>query len=228
MNHRAALFDLDGTLLDTLEDLASSMNAALEKNGFPRHPVERYRHFVGAGMRELARRALPSGVSEETVLRLTDDMRAEYSRRWSDTTRPYPGIADMLDALAGAGIRLSVLSNKADDFTVMLCRRFLGAWNFEVVRGAVESIPRKPDPTAALMIARSMGIDPTQFVCLGDTGTDMAMARAAGMYPAGVLWGFRGADELTAGGARSLLERPEDIFHLFGIQKRGSEQRLYR
>lgn len=217
MEHRAVLFDLDGTLLDTLEDLASSMNAALGKNGFPHHPVEQYRQFVGAGMRELARRALPSDVDGATVLRLTDGMRAEYSRRWANATKPYTGVSAMLDALSGAGIRFSVLSNKSDDFTVMLCNRFLNQWNFEIIRGSAEPVPKKPDPSAALMIARGMGIEPALFVCLGDTGSDMTMAKAAGMYPAGALWGFRSAEELTAAGALALLERPEDVLGLFGM-----------
>ncbi len=218
MDLTAVLFDLDGTLLDTLEDLASSMNAALEKNGFPRHPVDRYRHFVGAGMRELARRALPPGTDEGTLLRLINGMRDEYSRRWADATKLYPGVSAMLDALRGKGIRCSVLSNKSDDFTLMLCHRFLDKWNFEILRGATETVPKKPDPTAALMIAGSMGIDPARFACLGDTGSDMAMAIAAGMYPAGALWGFRDAGELTAAGARVLLERPEDFLGLFDVK----------
>jgi phosphoglycolate phosphatase len=221
MEHTAVLFDLDGTLLDTLEDLAASMNAALEHNGFPQHPVVRYKIFVGAGMNELARRALPAGAADETVRRLTEDMRAEYSRRWATATRPYPGITGMLDVLSGAGIRFSLLSNKSDDFTAMLCSHFLGAWNFEIIRGAIDSVPKKPDPAAALMIARGMGIDPARFVYLGDSGTDMMTAKAAGMYPAGALWGFRGADELTTAGALTLIERPEEIFPLLRMHVMG-------
>lgn len=222
-NLAAALFDLDGTLLDTLEDIAVSMNTALAQHGYPQHPIEQYRHFVGAGLVDLARRALPPDAGAGTAARLADAMRAEYSHRWADATRPYAGVATMLDGLSGAGVRFSVLSNKPDDFTVMLCDRFLSDWNFEIVRGAVESVPKKPDPSAALMIARDMGIDPARFASLGDTGSDMTMAKAAGMYPAGALWGFRDAEELSAAGALTLLARPEDFPGLFGIKIRVSE-----
>jgi phosphoglycolate phosphatase len=223
IEHRAVLFDLDGTLLDTLEDIAVSMNTALERNGFPPHKIEQYKVFVGGGMVDLARKALPAGCSEEIVQKMENEMRAEYSRRWAHATRLYPGISDMLDVLGSAGIRCSILSNKPDDFTAMIVRKFLGSWNFEIVRGAMESVPKKPDPAAALMIARSMGIDPAQFVYLGDSGTDVTTAKSAGMYPVGALWGFRGAKELTEAGALTLIERPEGIYPLFAIRTTGPD-----
>jgi phosphoglycolate phosphatase len=212
MEVHAVLFDLDGTLLDTLEDIANSMNAALEKFGFPTHPVEKYKQFVGWGVGELARRSLPDGFFDEArVKNLSVLMGDEYSSRWGDATRPYPGVKRMLDGLTVAGLPLAILSNKPDSFTQLLCRRFLNAWNFEIILGASDQFPRKPDPTAALEIAANMKVEPGNFIYLGDSGTDMMTAVAAGMYPAGALWGFRDAGELQESGARVLLKRPEDM-----------------
>jgi phosphoglycolate phosphatase len=214
MKFSAVLFDLDGTLLDTLEDIAASMNAALGRSGFPPHPVQRYRQYVGGGVADLSHRVLPAGSGEEEASRVEEYMREEYSLRWADKTGPYPGIRALLDALREAGVRRAVLSNKPDDFTRMLCDRFFLPEDFEIVRGAVEGMPKKPDPTAALDIARGMGIEPVQFAYLGDSGSDMKTALAAGMYPVGALWGFRGADEISAAGAKIIIERPEEFMKL--------------
>ncbi len=215
LKYIAVLFDLDGTLLDTLEDIAVSMNAALQRSGFPPHPVEAYRQMVGGGVPDLARKALPPGTGEDAADLLAALMREEYSRRWVDTTQLYPGVRQLLDGLRGAGVRRAVLSNKPEDFTVRLCDRLFLPGDFEIVRGAVEGVPKKPDPAAALDIAAMMRIEPARFLYLGDSGSDMKTALAAGMYPAGALWGFRGADEITAAGAKVLLERPEDVIRLF-------------
>ncbi|MBN2158110.1 MAG: HAD family hydrolase [Spirochaetes bacterium] len=216
MNHIALLSDLDGTLLDTLHDIASSMNAALEQNGFPVHPVESYKRFIGGGVGELARRVLPDGEDDAALVnKMSMEMRSEYALRWRDKTRLYPGIAMMLDCLCEQNIRLAVLSNKPDDFTRLICDHFLAPWNFDVIRGASDAYPKKPDPTTALMIAAEMEVKPRRFIYLGDSGTDMQTAVAAGMYPVGVLWGFREADELLGGGAKVLLHSPEGIKKLF-------------
>lgn len=215
MRFLAIMFDLDGTLLDTLEDIAVSMNEALKRNGFPAHAVEGYRMMVGGGIDDLARRAVPREAGEGAAGRVAADMREEYSRRWADTTRPYPGIRQLLDGLSLAGVRRSVLSNKPDGFTVKLCERFFRPGDFDIVRGSVEGVPKKPDPAAALAIAKTMGIEPARFIYLGDSGSDMKTAIAAGMYPAGALWGFRGEDEIAAAGAKAMLKQPEDVIRLF-------------
>jgi phosphoglycolate phosphatase len=208
MKFLAVLFDLDGTLLDTLEDIAASMNAALSRAGFPPHPVRGYRQFVGGGVADLSHRVLPAGREEVDARRVEEYMREEYSLRWADRTRPYPGIRELLDALSAAGVRRAVLSNKPEDFTVKLCERFFRPGDFELVRGAREGVPKKPDPAAALAIARDMGIAPARFAYLGDSGSDMKTALAAGMHPVGALWGFRDRDEISSAGARDLIERP--------------------
>lgn len=212
MRYQGIIFDLDGTLLDTLADLADSMNTTLEKNGFPGHGLEAYKYFVGDGMENLVRRALPAGNRDnETVARCVEGMREEYGRRWAEKTRPYPGVPEMLTEISRQGLVMAVLSNKPDDFTRMTVDKLLAEWRFDVVFGARPSMPKKPHPAGALEIAKVLNIPPSGFLYLGDTGTDMRTAVAAGMFPAGALWGFRTAGELIESGAKLLLEKPTDL-----------------
>lgn len=209
---KSVIFDLDGTLLDTLDDLANSMNASLASMGFPAHEVESYKIFVGDGVTNLARRTLPAGSrDDETVRECVRRMGDEYARCWRDHTRPYDGIPEMLDALASAGIGMAILSNKPDNFTKEVVSALLPRWSFDCVRGAMDGVPIKPDPDAALEIAREMGVSTDEMLYVGDSGTDMKTAVAAGMYPMGVLWGFRGEEELTSCGARALARTPQEI-----------------
>ena len=215
MRFHAVLFDLDGTLLDTLEDLADSTNAALRAQGFPEHPLAAYRYFIGDGVEALVRRALPPGhLDPATLARSAELMRGEYSARWADKTRPYPAVPELLDALTARGLPMAVLSNKPDDFTRLCVARLLPRWRFEVVLGAGVGLPKKPDPAAARHVAAQLHLPVAEIVYLGDTTTDMQPAVAAGMYPGGALWGFRTASELTASGAQVLLQRPTDLLGL--------------
>jgi phosphoglycolate phosphatase len=215
MRFQAVLFDLDGTLLDTLEDLADSTNAALRAQGFPEHPLAAYRYFVGDGVEQLVRRALPpERLEAASVARSVELMRREYSARWADKTRPYPAVPELLDALTARGLPMAVLSNKPDDFTQLCVSRLLPRWRFEVVLGADAGRPKKPDPAAAREIAARLNLPPARIIYLGDTNTDMQTAVAAGMYPVGALWGFRTAAELTASGAQLLLEKPTGLLAL--------------
>jgi phosphoglycolate phosphatase len=212
MNHKAIIFDLDGTLLDTIDDLTDSMNQALSRFGFLGHDRETYKWYVGDGIEALARRALPpKNRNEEMVAQCVTAMRAEYALRWDKKTRPYPGIPELLDTLSQRGWPVSILSNKPDDSTQMAVAKLLPRWSFQIVLGARPSVPKKPDPTAALEVAGLLHLTPDQFLYLGDTGTDMKTALDAGMFPIGVLWGFRTAQELLAHGAKALLEKPLDL-----------------
>jgi len=215
MKYQAVLFDLDGTLLDTLQDLANAVNTSLACLGFPVHKTEAYKYFIGDGREEMARRALPPGKRDPVTLgKLVEHINREYGLHWADNTRPYAGVADMLDAMTRRGTRMAILSNKPHDFTEAMVSRLLSPWHFEVVVGAMPGVPIKPDPTAALMIARKLDIPPAGFLYLGDSDIDMRTATAAGMYPVGAVWGFRTADELTAAGAKSLIKYPTDILAL--------------
>ena len=211
----AVLFDLDGTLLDTLEDLAQSMNAVLVGRGFPPHERDAYKLFVGDGLEMLVRRALPAArVDDEQVRGAMEAMLERYAEHWDRTTRPYPGIPELLDELTGRNLRLAVLSNKRHDFTCRLVKYILSQWRFDPVRGARDGVPKKPDPTAALAIADELGIRPSRWIYLGDTGIDMRTAGAAGMVSVGVTWGFRDRDELARAGAQHIIDRPEQALEL--------------
>ncbi|MFP3866837.1 MAG: HAD family hydrolase [Desulfobacteraceae bacterium] len=215
MDYKAVIFDLDGTLLDTLQDLADSMTSVLLRFGFPIHPVEAYKYFVGGGMENMVRQALPEDQRDEaTVARCYDALMADYDQRWTHHTHPYPGVPELLDALTTAGIRMAILSNKPDDFSKMCVARLLSDWQFERVLGVRPGKPKKPDPAAALEIASDLDLPPSAFLYLGDTSTDMQTAAAAGMFPVGALWGFRTAEELSRSGARVLLARPTDLLEL--------------
>jgi phosphoglycolate phosphatase len=215
MRHKAVLFDLDGTLLDTLEDLADSANAALAELGMPAQPVEAYKLFVGDGVENLVRRAMRcDGVDEALLARGIELTRREYARRWADKSRPYPGMPELLDGLSRRDIPMAVFSNKPDEFTRLCVTRLLSQWHFQVVQGATPELPRKPDPRGALAIAARMGIAPDRFLYLGDTNTDMQTAVAAGMFAVGAVWGFRTADELLASGAAALANTPTDVLDL--------------
>jgi phosphoglycolate phosphatase len=215
MNFKAVLFDLDGTLLDTLEDIARSMNAVLTNAGFPAHPVEAYRGFIGEGIANLVRRALPERCADEsTVQKHVSAMVEEYGRRWAEHTIPYPEIPELLHALTARKVKMAVLSNKMDSFTRDMVKTLLGAGQFEEVLGAQHSIPRKPEPAGALLISRQCGILPEEFLYLGDSNTDMQTAVNAGMYPVGALWGFQTADQLLAAGAQKLIAKPLELLTL--------------
>jgi phosphoglycolate phosphatase len=215
MNYQAVLFDLDGTLLDTLDDIAEATNRALRGLGFPEHRAESYKLMVGDGVENLVRRVLPEGHRDAaTVAACAERMRGEYARHWAVKTHPYEGIVELLDALAVRGIAMAVLSNKPEDFTRLCVEKLLPAGRFAAILGARPSLPKKPDPAGALQIAGQLGLAPAAFIYLGDTNTDMRTAVAAGMSPIGALWGFRAAEELSAAGAKALLARPADLLGL--------------
>jgi len=214
MPRAAALFDLDGTLLDTIDDLAAAMNKALAANGLPVRPdAAEHKGYVGDGVGMYVLRAVPEDRRSDgrLIARVTADYRVAYAAGWRNQTRPYKGIVQLLDDLAARGVRRAVLSNKPDDTARASVEGYLGLGRFEIVRGATEGVPLKPDPAAAIAIADEMGIPPGGFVYVGDTATDMETAKAAGMFAVGALWGFRQADELADAGADALIERPGEL-----------------
>jgi len=216
MPYSAILFDLDGTLLDTLADLGNSMNAVLCSMVLPVHPLDSYKRFVGDGVVLLARRALPPDRQDDaSVNACVAAMRREYGAHAFDRTRPYDGVPELLDECARRGLATAVVSNKPHDMTMLMVGRLLDRWQFNAVFGARDGVPRKPDPAAILEAAAATGMDPSRFVYLGDTGTDMRAAMAAGMYPVGALWGFRDEHELRENGARMCIGRPREILPLF-------------
>ncbi|HNS10597.1 MAG TPA: HAD family hydrolase [Candidatus Ozemobacteraceae bacterium] len=208
-SYRGIIFDLDGTLLDTLTDLADSTNRVLTRHGFATHPVDAYRYFVGDGMRMLVERALPPEHRVAAVIAgIFAELHADYGENWAVATRPYAGVVELLAGLLQRGIVMSVLSNKPDEFTGIMVRKYFPDIPFKCVYGLSDRVAKKPDPAGALRIATETGIKPEQTLYLGDTLVDMKTAVAAGMFPIGALWGFRDEPELRAGGAELLLQHP--------------------
>ncbi len=209
MKYHAAIFDFDGTLLDTLDDLADSMNEVLAELGMPIHPVSPYRYFVGDGMENLARRAAPKGTDEQTIKQMARLMDDKYGANWSKKTRPYDGVVPLLAELRRRGLKLGLLSNKPDAFTQIMAKYYFGPETFDAVFGARAGVAKKPDPAGALEIAGIFDMAPQRFLYFGDTNTDMRTGRAAHMFTVGVTWGFRPVEELNEAGAQAIIDRPE-------------------
>ncbi len=192
------IFDLDGTLADSLADIASAMNRTLRAHGFPVHPVSAYRTFVGEGVRKLVERALPPG-TEDVREAFVAAYQADYAENLLNETRLFPGIPEVLDRLQSASIPVAVLSNKPEEPTRRLVDTLCSRWEFRAVFGERPGVPRKPDPASALALADVLAAPPESVAFVGDTSVDMLTARAASMRPVGVLWGFRPKEVLASG-----------------------------
>jgi len=215
MTYKAVLFDLDGTLLDTIDDIGDALNRVLEQNGFPTHTIDAYSRFVGDGAANLIIRALPEDKRTDTIIRpCLDAFLEDYSKDWNVKTRPYDGIPELLGSLTARGLKMAVLSNKPHKYTKQCLDGFLSDWNFDVVFGQRDDVPKKPDPAGALEIAEKLNISPSDFLYLGDTETDLKTSIAAGMFPVGVLWGFRSTEELQDNGAKVLIKSPLEALDL--------------
>ncbi len=206
---RGVLFDLDGTLTYTLQDIADAMNRSLRLHGLPEWTLDDYRYLVGDGARILAQRAVRD--RQELALSVQKEYQAYYETHTQVTSRPYDGVPEMLHALEERGYKLAVFSNKPDADTKNVVRHYFPDIKWTVVRGQVEGVPVKPDPAGALATAQGMGLSPDEILYLGDTATDMHCAVNAGMYPVGALWGFRTKEELQESGAAVILSHPLDI-----------------
>ncbi len=216
---QAVIFDLDGTLLDTLQDLADSGNDVLQAHGFDPHSVDAYRTFIGNGMINLVRDIFPEGhrpaEGGETEAILAE-YREAYGRNWKNTTKPFSGIPELLDELKARDIPIGVMSNKAHDFTVKCVEAFLSGWEWDIVLGARDGVPKKPDPAAALEAAAAVGVSPSECYFIGDSDVDMMTAVNAGMHAVGVSWGFRPVEELREHGAKTILSTPVDLLPEIG------------
>ena len=195
MKYDLAIFDLDGTILNTLDDLANAVNYALEQHGYPVRSVEEVRIFVGNGVANLISRAVPAGTPEAECAAVLADFKARYREHVNDLTRPYPGIPELLKSLRDAGIKVGVNSNKFDAALQNLCRiHFDGL--YDLAAGECETTPKKPDPTAAQRIMAELGVSPARTIYIGDSAVDLQTAKNAGTASAWVSWGFRRREEM--------------------------------
>ena len=207
------IFDLDGTLLDTVEDLGNATNHALRTLGWPEHPLEAYKIYCGRGIYNMFRDALPAGeATEENVAKMAGLFLPEYDAHKCDRTRPYPGIPEMLDRLHAEGIRFALASNKYQDGAEKLVEHFFGQYGFVKVLGQREGLPIKPDPAIVRQAMEAVpGIRKEEVVYVGDTNTDMHTGLNAGVRTVGVLWGFRTREELVACGPWKIVATPEEL-----------------
>ncbi len=202
---RLAIFDLDGTLLNTLGDLVASANAALTANHLPTHPQDSIRQFVGNGIRKLIERACPANASPELLNQVHADFCHHYAQHCADTTAPYPGIPNLLDELRRCGILTAVVSNKADFAVQQLCAQFFPN-QFDAVAGEREGIRRKPAPDTVNSILHQLNVDASDAVYIGDSDVDVETARNAGTRCIAVTWGFRDRSTLEQAGATAFAD----------------------
>ncbi len=207
---RAVLFDLDGTLADTLDDITSALNATFTEINLPPRSAEETVRWVGWGVRYLVERAVPPDRAGE-VNTIVARFREIYARDLIRTTAPYPGVPALLDGLVARGVPMAVLSNKPHEMTVRIVREVFGRWSFVAALGARTGVPIKPDPAAALELAETLGQAPADCVFVGDTAVDVETAARAGMVPVAVSWGFRSAAELAAAGAAYVAPSPGEL-----------------
>jgi len=212
---RLCVFDLDGTLVDSLQDIGETANECLELLGIPTHPVSTYRYMVGEGFVSLCERAL-AGRHPELHDRMIELARARYRTRALRHTRPYAGVPGLVHAVLQAGMRAAVLSNKPHDMTARIVEHYWGDGEFGIVLGHRPPTPRKPDPTSLLAICAQLGAAPGETVLVGDTPTDVHTARAAEAQCIAVTWGFRTRADLVEAGAEHIVDTPAEVGDLLG------------
>jgi phosphoglycolate phosphatase len=231
---RAVIFDMDGTLLNTLPDIARSINSALTQHGFPSQPDESYRQIVGSGMRTSVMRAIQAGgstnpggespqvvsdppsepVTDQLIDRMVLEVNAAYAAAPAARTTFYDGVRELLNSIAERELPMSILSNKPDVLVQQIVRELLGDWDFRRILGQKDGHPTKPDPATALETAAAMKVGPADVLFLGDSDIDMITSLRAGMFATGAAWGFRDAAELWAAGAMAVVNHPSEVVSL--------------
>ena len=214
MNIKGIVFDLDGTLADSVIDMAESMNQVLNEQNLPIHDIDTYKQFTGNGIHKLIERALPEDLrTGDAFTKNADRMLAIYGENCINKTKLFPGVADLLDLLQERNIKIAVLSNKLDNLTQKVVKVLLANWDITFATGTSSTVNRKPNPQGALLAAEKMGFSPKEIMFVGDSGIDMETAKNAGMLGVGVLWGFRSEDELKASGAQVIISKATDLIN---------------
>lgn len=212
MSYKLAIFDLDGTVLDTLEDLYTSCNVALGATGYPQRTLEEIRAFVGNGIRKLMERIVPTGTSVAEIDRVHAAFTAHYTEHSADKTAPYAGVLQLLADLRAAGVKTAVVSNKAHAATVPLCAHYFPSL-FDSIAGERESegIPKKPAPDGVFGILRELSVAAADAVYIGDSEVDVATARNAGLDGIFVTWGFRSPEQIRAAGGTTIVDTIAEV-----------------
>lgn len=208
--YKAVIFDLDGTLLDTLEDLKNSVNYALEKSGMPKRSLDEVRAFVGNGVANLIKRAVPRDTAEEAEQKVFADFKSHYGVHCEDLTKPYPGVNELLDELKAVGIKTAVVSNKLESAVKKLCQKYFGE-GISAAAGDIEGRKRKPEPDSVFAVLEELGIDACDAVYVGDSEVDVLTAENCGMDCIAVSWGFRSRETLAEAGAKVIVDTVDEI-----------------
>ncbi len=211
---KCCIFDLDGTLLNTLDDLAASCNHALDFYGYPTYPADDYRYFVGNGVGTLIERTMPKDADEEQKQKVREAFAEHYAQHYLDLTVPYDGIEALLRILKLQGYQVCVVSNKPHNYSKELLSKIFGEKFFSVIIGATEDMPKKPAPDGVLSCMKKLDLKPEHCVYIGDSDVDVLTAKNAGIPSIGVAWGFRGEEELKAAGAGYIVHTPKEIAQL--------------
>ncbi len=212
------VFDLDGTLLNSLEDLADSANHVLEQHRFPTHPVDAYRYFVGDGVSKLIERILPlEERNEAQIEQCRQEFVVYYKVHMEDKTSVYNGVTELLNALKKGGLKIAVATNKVHIAVKPLMEKYFPDIRFDSMIGQREGIPVKPHPQIMYDILKETGCEPSETLHIGDTATDMQLAHNAGVTPVGVLWGYRPLEELQEAGAKHIIKQPADLLEIINI-----------
>ncbi len=221
MKYKAVIFDLDGTLLDTLDDLTYAVNLVMTSRGLPVHTAEEVRGFVGDGASKLIERSMPEGTTSAEVAAATQEYKTAYSENMLRTSGPYPGISELIASLHDGGRRVAVVSNKYATSTESLCRRFFP--EIDAVMGEAEErgIRRKPAPDMLLAVIHELGLDPSEIIYSGDSEVDIMTSEAAGVPCISVTWGFKSREFLESHGARYIADTPSDIIRIADELERG-------
>ncbi len=213
MKYNTYIFDLDGTILDTLLDLANAVNFAMRSKGFPERTVDEVRSFIGNGIKVLIKRAVPRGTSEEDYAEALEIFTKNYLEHIADYTKPYDGIIDVINELKKKGCKTAVVSNKAHFAAQAVVKDFFGDI-FDAVTGKMDEFPAKPEPDSLLYTIKTLGAEKEKCIYIGDSDVDVLTAHNAGLECIGVTWGNRDEDVLLASGAEYIARKPEDILNI--------------
>ena len=214
MSQKAVIFDLDGTLIDSLEDLANSVNQTLSEFGFNTHEINAYKHFIGDGVKILLKRATNEETDEQTIEKLHQRFKVIYKKEIDSKTKVYEGIYELLENLEKINYPKAILSNKPHNFTLDCMDNFFSNYSFVNISGQKDTIAKKPDAQAALLIAKQLNKDVRDIYFVGDTKIDMQTAKNAGMKAIGVLWGFRDEKELKDNGADFIVSNTDELYNI--------------
>jgi len=219
MKFKGVIFDLDGTLVNSLEDIAHAMNKVLQDLNYPTHNYENYQYFVGSGLRNLVSKSLPENQNNETQIESCYQLMLEvYRNNCTNNTKPYEGIIELLDNLISHNAKLGAFANKSDELTKKIVASLFPDY-FNAVGGLSTEALKKPNPSGALAISKNWGLDPEEIIFVGDSGIDMQTATNAKMHAVGVLWGYRPEEELIANGAKHIIKHPSDLIQILNTFK---------